>query len=321
MNWINNLSRTEYIFIGLFLLFYLIYAVRAWLVVRRFGTSVRSILIKFIVRTSYIGLIIGAILGPSIGSANRTGQALGKDLFIAVDLSNSMNADDVQPSRLERSKFELLKLVEQLNDSRIGLFVFTSEAFLLTPLTYDKSALRLFVQQLNTSLIADNGTSLNSVLDAATYKFSQTIYGDRFVKSILIITDGEDFSPLPDSTIEALNAQHINIFFLGVGTASGSRIPLATGGFLKDKQGEEVVTKLNAVSMQSIIQQTTGQYFKLNQSQNEINVLLDALADLKNTQLDERKFMVDNNRYAYFLWIALALIALDIILTVRIVKM
>ena len=321
MNWINDLSKTEYIFIGIFLLLYLIYTVRVWLVVRRFGTSIRSVLIKFLVRTIYMGLIIGAILGPSIGSANRTGQALGKDLFIAVDLSNSMNADDVQPSRLERSKFELLKLVEQLNDSRIGLFVFTSEAFLLTPLTYDKSALRLFIQQLSTSLFRDNGTSINSVLDAAANKFSQTIYGDRFVRSILIVTDGEDFSPLPDSTISTLNNQHINVFFLGVGTVTGSRIPLPGGGFLKDNRGEEVVTKLSAVSMQSIIQQTTGRYFRLNQTQNEINVLADALSELKNTQLDERKFMVENNRFAYFLWIALLFIVVDIVLTVSIVKL
>lgn len=320
MNWINNLSQTEYIFMGAFLFFYFIYAIRVWLIVRRFNSSIRPILIKFLVRTIYIGLIIGAILGPSIGSLNRTGQALGKDLFIAIDLSNSMNADDVQPTRLERSKFELLKLIEQINDSRIGLFVFTSEAFLLTPLTYDKSALRLFTQQLNTSLIADNGTSLNSVLDAAAYKFSQNVYGDRFVRSILVVTDGEDFSSLPDSTINSLRSQHINVFFWGVGTVAGSRIPLNTGDFLKDAQGKEVVTKLSPLGMQSIIQQTTGQYFRLNQTQNEINILVDALSNLKNTQLDERKFLVDNNRYSYFLLFALLFIALDIILTVRIVK-
>lgn len=321
MSWINSLSQVEYIFIGVFLLLYLIYAIRVWLIVRRFGSSFRSILIKFLVRTSYIGLLIGAILGPSVGSENRSGQALGKDIFIAVDLSNSMNANDVQPSRLERGKLELLKVIDQVNDSRIGLLVFTSEAFLLTPLTYDKSTLRLFIQQLNTTLITNNGTSLNSVLDAAAFKFSQAMYGDRFVRSILILTDGEDFTPLADSTVRAINSQHINVFFWGVGTLAGSRIPMTAGGFLQDEQGQEVITKLNTVGMQSIIRQTSGKFFALNQSENDINAILETLANLKNTQLDERKFRTENNRYAYLLWVALLLIAVDIMLTVQVVKL
>lgn len=320
MNWINNLSQTEYIFIILFFLMYLVYAIKVWWVVRQFGTSIRSVLIKFLIRTTYMGLIIGAILGPTIGSLNKTSQALGKDLFIAVDLSNSMNADDVRPSRLERGKFELLKLINQIDDSRIGLFVFTSEAFILTPLTYDKSSLKLFIQQLNTDLIADNGTSFNSILDAVSYKFSKATYRDRFVKSLLVLTDGEDFEPLPDSTLRALNEQHVNVFFWGVGTVEGSKIPLQTGGFLKDNQGNEVVSKLNTVTIQSIINKVSGKYFRLNQNQNDINAILDSFAQLKNTRIDERKFMVDNNRYAYFLWVALLLISIDIILTVRVVK-
>ncbi len=320
MNWINNPSRTEYLFIAFFLLMYLIYTIRIWWVVRQFGSSVRSVLIKFLIRSTYIVLIIGAILGPTIGSLNRTSQALGKDLFIAVDLSNSMNADDVRPSRLERGKFELLKLIDQLGDNRIGLFVFTSQAFMLTPLTYDKSALKLFVQQLNTNLIADNSTSFNSILDAAAYKFSTATYNNRFVKSLLILSDGEDFGVVPDSTINALNQQHINIFFWGVGTVEGSKIPTSSGGFLQDKQGNEVVTKLNTATMQSILNKTSGNYFRLNQSQNDVNILIDTFAQLKNTQIDERKFMVDNNRYAYFLWAALLLIIIDIVLTVRVVK-
>lgn len=267
-----------------------------------------------------MGLIIGAILGPTIGSVSQTSQVLGKDLFIAVDLSNSMNADDVRPTRLERGKFELLKLIDQLDDNRIGLFVFTSEAFILTPLTYDKNALKSFVQQLNTQLIADNSTSFNSIFDAVAYKFSTDSNHDRYVKSLLILTDGEDFEPLADSTIKAINQQHVNVFFWGVGTVEGSKIPLPTGGFLKDRQEREVITKLNTVSIQSIINKTTGGYFQLNQRQNDINAIINTFAKLKNNQIDERKFMVDNNRYAYFLWVALLLIAFDIILTVRVVK-
>lgn len=320
MNWINNLSQTEYFFIAFFLSMYLIYALRVWWVVRMFNTSIRSVLIKFLIRSAYIGLIIGAILGPTFGSLNRTSQALGKDLFVAVDLSNSMNADDVRPSRLERGKFELLKLIDQLDDSRIGLFVFTSEAFMLTPLTYDKGALKLFVQQLNTELIADNGTSFNSILDAAAYKFSAGLNNDRFVKSLLILTDGEDFGVLPDSTVKAINQQNINLFFWGVGTVEGSKIPLKSGGFLKDNQENEVISKLNTVTIQSILNKTSGGYFSLNQTQNDMNAIIDTFAKLKNTRIDERKFMVDNNRYAYLLWAALLLIAIDIVLTIRVVK-
>lgn len=320
MNWINNLTWVEYGFTGFFLLMYVFYFIRVWLVSRRFASSSKSILVKFLMRSIYIGLLIAAVLGPTFGVVNSTSQASGKDLYLAIDLSNSMNASDVQPSRLERSKFEVLALINQLNDYRIGLLVFSSEAFMLTPLTFDKSALKLFIQQLTTNVLADNGTALSSVLNLTAEKYAADEGSNRFVRNVLIVTDGEDHSILPDSTTRKFSDLQINTFFWGVGTTQGSRISNGAGGYLKDNDGNEIITKLNVPQIRSNAKRLNGSYYLLNQQRNDINVLLKSISDVKNTRVDERKYMIDNNRYYYFLWIALALVILDVAFTVRVIK-
>lgn len=320
MTWLNEISWVEYSFIGFFLLMYLVYFVRVWLISRMLGATSRSIIIKFLLRFTYIGLLITAILGPSIGTENRVSKTTGRDLYLAVDLSNSMNANDVQPTRLERTKFELLGLINRLNESRIGLIAFSSEAFTLAPLTYDTNALKLFIQQLSTKMMVNGGTSLASVLNEVVQKYRSSQDADRYEQTVLIITDGEDFDPLPDSTIRAIKKNFINVFFLGVGTTQGSKIPLENGGVLKDKSGDEVISKLNLTTIQSVLTKTNGKYFRLNQEHNDIDALVTTILELKSSRIDERKFKAENNRYYYFLWVALILIIFDIAFTVRIIK-
>ena len=180
MNWIKPLTIVEFVFIGIFLLVYATYFIRLYLVARRLGTTARSVIIKFIIRGIYLGLCILGLLGPSFGVNEIESQATGKDIFFVFDLSRSMDAIDIEPSRLEKTKFELIKNIDLLKSDRIGLIVFSSDAYTHTPLTFDRDAIRLFIQKLNTGLFVNNGTDLNAALTLILKKFQAS---SRFRKN------------------------------------------------------------------------------------------------------------------------------------------
>lgn len=158
MKWVNTISTFEIVLALVFIVLYLSFIWRVVSTTRRLGLSAKRVFIKAILRTIYFGLIITALLGPSFGDTSREIKTVGKDIFICIDLSQSMNATDVQPSRLEKVKFELKNIVEAFNSDRIGLIMFSSEAYMQCPLTYDNNALNLFIQTLNTDMVPNFGT-------------------------------------------------------------------------------------------------------------------------------------------------------------------
>ena len=149
MVWFSSLGGTEVLFIVLFVVFYLFYILRVLRTARQLHTSYGKLFTKLVLRTLYFTLFIVALLGPSFGETTREIRSVGKDIMVAVDLSESMNAHDIAPTRLEKVKFELKNIVEEFNADRIGLVIFSSEAFMQCPLTYDQNALFLFIETLH----------------------------------------------------------------------------------------------------------------------------------------------------------------------------
>lgn len=320
MKWINSLSVVEYTFLAIFLVIYFIYFVRIRLLAKKLGTTARSAALKFFLRLLYFIMLIAALLGPSVGSTNSKSSVLGKDIFLVVDISKSMDATDVQPSRLDKVKFELLKMVDVLNENRIGLIAFSSEAFVQAPLTYDTDALKIFIQQLNTSMIEDGGSNLGEGLELISEKFSHEKAKKRNVKIAVLFTDGEDFESIADSTFKKIKQQSIFLKVVGVGTTKGSTIPLINGMEKRNKEGYVVISKLNTTLLQSLVRKTGGEFFRLNNEKNDLNLLATSIEKVENNEVDRRKFVVENNRYYYFLWIALLLIGIDIVITLRVIK-
>ena len=144
MIWSGSLSMLEWLFIGAFILLYALYIFRVIRAARALNSGYRRVLYKVLLRAAFFALLIISLLGPSFGETQREIKSIGKDIFICVDLSESMNAFDIQPSRLEKLKFELKQIVEAFSSDRIGLIMFSNEAYVQCPLTYDKSALNLF---------------------------------------------------------------------------------------------------------------------------------------------------------------------------------
>ncbi|MEQ6166280.1 VWA domain-containing protein [Ekhidna sp. MALMAid0563] len=322
MKWVNSISTFELVLMVVFALLYIGFIWRVISTTRRLGLPAKRVIIKTILRTIYFGLIITSLLGPSFGDTSREVKTVGKDIFICIDLSQSMNATDVQPSRLEKVKFELKNIVEAFNSDRIGLIMFSSEAYMQCPLTYDNNALNLFIQTLNTEMVPNLGTDFGPPLEMATEKLiaDDTVITRSKSKITILISDGEDFGDNTDEIAEELDAEGITLFTLGVGTQQGSKIP-TRNGFKTDKSGNEVVSQLNSSSLEDLADLTGGEYFEINESRNDVSRLINAINGVEGEMRDAKQVDATQNRYFYFLGLALLLMVLDVLFSVKLIKL
>lgn len=323
MTWVNSLGSTELLFIFLFILLYLAYAFRYFRVAKALNQSLLNVLPKFIIRSAAFILLILALLGPSFGADKKEVKSVGKDIMIAIDLSQSMNAYDIAPTRLEKVKFELKNVVEAFNSDRIGLLIFSSEAFVQCPLTYDQNALNLFIETLNTGLVPSTGTDFGAALGMAYDKLTDEEAGageQQKSKIVILISDGEDFGDNTNESVEAIKEAGIRLFTLGVGTEKGSRINVRNG-FKRNSQGEVVVSKLNAESLQDIVYQVGGEYFEINNAINEVGKLIATINAIEGELKDTRFIDTSANKYYYFLAAALLLLLMDVLWSRKVIRL
>lgn len=321
MIWARTIGTAEMIYISLFLLLYGIYVVRVFKVAQALQSPLRRVFIKLTLRTIYFGLFIVALLGPSFGQSTKEVKSVGKDIFICVDLSTSMNAFDVQPTRLEKVKFELKNIVEAFSADRIGLIMFSNESFMQCPLTYDNNALNLFIQSMNTSLVPNTGTDFGPPLEMALEKLESDAsnVARQTSKTIVLISDGEDFGEETTAITTKIEEAGIKLFALGVGTERGSKISTRRG-FKKNKNGEEVVSKLNSTSLRKIAADTDGKYFEINKSRNDVSRLISSINEIEGELRDSKQVDAKSNKYFYFLGLALFLMCLDLMLNVSVLR-
>ena len=321
MTWFKAIGTQEVIFLLVFIILYLLHITRVIRIAKSINTSYKAIFYKVVVRTGYFVLLIVALLGPSFGETSKEVKAVGKDIFIAVDLSESMNAFDIQPSRLEKLKFELKNLVDAFSSDRIGLIMFSNEAFVQCPLTYDQSALNLFIETLNTQLVPNSGTDFGPPIRTALDKLNdeESPITQQKSKVILLISDGEDFGQETDEIAKELEEAGIKLFTLGIGTERGSKI-MTRRGFKRDRQGQEVISKLNSSSLRELAARTGGKYFEINDAQNDVTRLISTIRNIEGEIRDTKKMDVSANKYYYFLGLALLLMIADFMTSVKTIR-
>lgn len=301
---------------------YTLYIVRVIRIANRLNTPFINVFIKLVFRTVYFALFIIALLGPSFGGSKKEVKSVGKDIMICVDLSKSMDAFDIQPTRMEKIKFEMKKIVEAFNSDRIGVIIFSSEAFMQCPLTYDQNALNLFIETMNSSLVPSAGTDFGPPLQMALRKLKEETEGPEAQsksKVIILISDGEDFGEETDEVAREIENNDIKLFTLGVGTEKGGNI-YAGNGLKRDRQGNVVVTKLNSESLRSLARKTDGQYFEINETKNDVSRLINTIDNIEGELRDTRFVDVTANKYYYFLLAAAALLILDILINIPTVR-
>ncbi len=321
MSWLYSFTSTELILSSVFFILYLAYLIRVMRISHRLKVGYGNIFIKLLLRSLVFLLLITALLGPSFGESKREVKSVGKDIFILVDLSQSMNAPDIQPTRLEKLKFELKNLIEAFSSDRIGIIIFSSEAFMQAPLTFDQNALNLFVETLHTGLVPNAGTDFGPPLRMALDKLNEeeTPLTSQKSKIILLISDGEDFGEDTEDVTSNIEELDIKLFTLGIGTERGSKIR-TRNGFKKDREGNDVVTRLDPKSLKTLANQTDGQYFEINETNNDINRLINKINTIEGELRDSKQVDVSANRYYYFLMAALVLLLLDITTNVKVIK-
>jgi len=320
--WYREPGIVEITFIVAFAVLYALYLVRIIRIARRLNTPFRNVFVKLFFRTLYFALFIIAALGPSFGGSKKEVKSVGKDIMICIDLSKSMDAFDIQPSRLEKIKFEMKKVVAAFNSDRIGLIIFSSEAFMQCPLTYDQNALNLFIETMNSGLVPSSGTDFGPPLRMALKKLEEDEGApSKQAKSkvIILISDGEDFGEDAGEVTREIENKNIKLFTLGVGTEKGGNI--YAGNSLKtNRQGLIVVTKLNPKELISLANETGGQYFEINETKNDVSRLINTISNIEGELRDARFVDVTANKYFYFLALASLLLVLDILINVPTIK-
>lgn len=321
MTWFRDFGLFEGVLLFLFLGFYLIYLIKIVKIAKSLNTPYINVFFKLFLRSLVFALLIIAFLGPSFGDSRKEVKSVGKDIMICVDLSKSMDAFDIQPTRLEKIKFEMKRLVEAFNSDRIGIIIFSSEAFMQSPLTYDQNALNLFIETMNTGLVPSSGTDFGPPIRMALSKLTDQEGPSSQQKSkvIVLISDGEDFGEETEKEITEVQDNDIKLFTLGVGTEEGSQL-YAGSGFKTDRQGNTVITRLDSRSLQSLASRTGGQYFEINETKNDVSRLINTISRIEGELRDTRFVDVSANRYHYFLLIALILLLVDVMVNVKTVR-
>lgn len=279
---------------------------------------------KLVLRVLAGAALLSAALGPSWGVSQQPVRTTGKDVWLLVDVSRSMDAPDVAPTRLLRAQAELQTLVRAFPADRLGLVVFGAEAVVQCPLTYDQDAVQVFLGTLRTSLLPAGPTTLRAPLELVLSRLvpvpDLTTTTAPRTTAVVVVSDGEDFGENLEPVLRALSRTGARVYPVGVGTAAGATIPKPGGGVLHDGRGQPVRSRLREASLLQLAVQTGGQYVALNNEQNGFEPLLRALRTQPGTTEQVRTVAVADNRYRYPLALAVLLLTLDILLTITIIR-
>lgn len=267
--------------------------------------------------------LIIAAAGPKIGTEVREVKRQGVDLLMALDLSASMNAEDVKPSRLEKAKYEMSRLVERLQGDRVGLIVFTGDAYLQSPMTLDYSALRLFLNIAETSQMPSTTTDFSAALRTAAEAFQsmekEESREEEAAKVLLIISDGENHGESYEEALEQLRDQNVDVYTLGVGTEAGTRIPIydSSGsrmGYKRDNNGNVVNTKLAPQVLRSIANEGGGEYYEIRSGGSGIDPFLGRLDELQQGEFASQEYADFKNQYQWLAGLGLLFLFLGMVI-------
>jgi len=274
-------------------------------------------LIKF--GLQLFALLAGVIMlaRPQFGSKIEDVKKQGVEVIIALDVSNSMLAEDIQPDRLTRAKQAISRLVDDLDNDKIGLIVFAGDAYIQIPITTDYISAKMFLSAINPNMVPKQGTAIGAAINLAEKSFSP---GEGKSKAIIIITDGENHEDDPVKDAEEAAKAGIVIHTVGIGSTDGVPIPFTINGkkdYLKDVDGNTVVTKLDEEILKKIALSTNGNYVRANNSNIGLDEIFAQIKKMKKQDLESKMFTEYNDQFQIFAAIALFLLITDFIIMER----
>lgn len=276
--------------------------------------SSRKFIFKLILSCSAIALIIIALMDPLMGEREIEVKREGIDLVFVLDLSSSMNTQDISPSRIEKSTKFISDMLQQLGGDRAGLVVFAANAYTIAPLTNDYAAINSYLGNVNTELISNQGTDFKLAIGEAAKILKNSTNQSKL---IVLISDGEDNENSTSEAIEIANDQNIHVVSVGVGTEKGGPIPMFYDGYpddyKRDQSGNTVISKLESTNLKKIAEKTNGTYFQLNSIHEGISNLAFYKTRLNKNEIATSKTKDMNHVFQWFLGFAILLIFIELL--------
>lgn len=261
-------------------------------------------------------LLIVAAARPQYGQKENTVKRQGIEVMVALDISNSMLAEDVAPNRLDRAKQMLSKMIDHMVDDKVGLVVFAGEAFTQLPITCDYVSAKMFLNTITPNLIQTQGTAIGTALQTAISSFGSL--ESEAGRAIVLITDGENHE---DDAIAAAKQAHelgMQVFVIGIGKPEGAPIPKpGTNDYFKDRSGQVVVSKLNEEMCQQIAEAGSGVYVRCDNTNTAMRALQQELDRIATTELETTVYADYNEQYQSFALIALLLLMIEFFIMSR----
>ena len=258
-----------------------------------------------------MALMIFALARPRYGKGKTTVTTRGVEMVVALDISNSMLADDIQPNRLEKAKRLIKRLAEQLKGNKIALVVFAGDAYVQLPITDDYISIEMFLESISTNLVSRQGTDIAAAINMASRCFTPN---DKIGKAIVLITDGENHEGGAEEAAKQASESGKKVFILGIGTAKGGRIPLPGGNFLRDRDGQVVVTKLNEEMAMNIAKAGNGMYLQVDNTNEAQKILSDQLDKMTKDETTTDVYTGYNELSLYPVALAFILLLLDLVI-------
>ena len=265
--------------------------------------------LKFWLLFGAITMVIFIIAGPQFGSKLETVKRQGVEIMVCLDVSNSMLAEDVSPNRLDKAKQMLSRLTDGFTNDKVGLIVFAGDAFTQWPITSDYISAKMFLSSINPSMVSTQGTAIGAAINLAARSFTPDETTD---KAIILITDGENHEDDAIGAAKAGAEKGIHVNIVGMGDPKGSPIPIqGSNNYMKDKDGNVVITKLNEQMGQEIAAAGNGMYVRADNTNSALKALQKEIEKMNKTELDSKVYSEYDEQFQIFAWIALFLLIAD----------
>ncbi|CAN5611531.1 VWA domain-containing protein [soil metagenome] len=275
-------------------------------------------LIKMILFCIAYSLLVVGLANPQIGTKLEEVKREGVDVIIALDVSNSMKAQDIKPDRLERAKQAISRFIDKLENDRIGIIIFAGQAYVQLPITTDFNAAKLFLSTIDTDIIPTQGTAIGTAIDLALESF---VGEDNKHKALVIITDGENHEDDAVESAKKANEQGVLIHTIGMGSPDGAPIPVFHNGvqvdFLKDQDGNTVITKLDQTVLEKIAAEGKGIFVRASSGDDGLETIMKEIGKMDKKSFGSKQFSNYEDRFQYFIGAALLILMLEFIISNR----
>ena len=271
--------------------------------------------LKFGFLLAAIAMLIVVVAGPQFGSKLETVKRQGIEIMVCLDVSNSMLAEDVAPNRLEKAKQMLGKLTDGFTNDKVGLIVFAGDAFTQLPITSDYISAKMFLSSINPSMVSTQGTAIGAAINLAVRSFTPSETSD---KAIILITDGENHEDDAAGAAKAAAEKGIHVNIVGMGDPKGAPIPIpGSNNYMKDKEGNVVITKLSEQMCQEIAASGDGMYVRADNSNAALKALQKEIDKMNKSELDNKVYSEYDEQFQVFAWIALVLLIVEYLILDR----